>query len=215
MPLVFCTVLRTLYFPRLTNGTDMSSSLHPDDYLGHCEDIDAGNPDIVECARKLAGASMEETAKNCFEFVRDAILHTGDEQRNPVTCRASDVLSHGIGYCYAKSHLLCALLRANQIPSGMCYHRLSVDGDGPPFCLHGLNAVHLPGHGWVRIDARGNKPGVNAQFDPPREQLAFATEMKGECDLPEIWPKPHPAVAERLRRHDDWIELAEDLPDVV
>jgi len=202
------------YIPRLFNEIDMSSSPNPDDYLGHCEDIDAGHPDIVECARKLTGASIKETAKNCFEFVRDSIQHTGDEQRNPVTCRASDVLRHGIGYCYAKSHLLCALLRANQIPAGMCYQRLSIDGDGAPFCLHGLNAVHLPGHGWFRVDARGNKPGVNAQFDPPHEQLAFGTDLEGERDLPEIWPTPHPDVVERLRRHDDWLELSNDLPDV-
>lgn len=26
--------------------------------------------------------------------------------QNPVTCRASEVLVHGTGYCYAKSHLL-------------------------------------------------------------------------------------------------------------
>ncbi|KLU01624.1 Phosphonate ABC transporter phosphate-binding periplasmic component [Rhodopirellula islandica] len=191
----------------------MSSSPNPNDYLGHCEDIDADHPDIIERAQKLAGASIEETAKNCFEFVRDSIQHTGDEERNPVTCRASDVLWHGIGYCYAKSHLLCAFLRANQIPAGLCYQRLSIEGDGAPFCLHGLNAVHLPDHGWYRIDARGNKPGVDAQFIPPREQLAFATDMAGERDLDEIWQTPHPAVIECLRRHEDWLELSQDLPD--
>jgi len=37
---------------------------------------------------------------------------------NPVTCKASDVLIYGTGYCYAKSHLLAALLRANAIPAG-------------------------------------------------------------------------------------------------
>ena len=91
-----------------------------------------------------------------------------DFGRVEVTCRASDVLAARTGFCYAKSHLLAALLRANGIPAALCYQRLSIDGQGPPFCLHGLNAVHLPEHGWYRIDARGNKPGVDAQFTPPR-----------------------------------------------
>jgi transglutaminase-like putative cysteine protease len=40
--------------------------------------------------------------------------------------------------------------------------------DKPPFCLHGLNAVYLEDFGWYRIDARGNKTGVAAQFTPPQ-----------------------------------------------
>ena len=75
-----------------------------------------------------------EVARACFEFVRDQIKHSWDFQLNPVTCRASDVLKHGTGYCYAKSHLLAALLRANRIPAGLCYQRLTVANDVPPFC---------------------------------------------------------------------------------
>ena len=37
-----------------------------------------------------------------------------------------------------------------------------------PYSLHGLNAVHLPDFGWYRIDARGNRTGIHAQFDPPQ-----------------------------------------------
>jgi hypothetical protein len=28
----------------------------------------------------------------------------------------------------------------------------------------------LKNHGWYRIDARGNKEGVNAQFSPPPQE---------------------------------------------
>ncbi|MBL0716467.1 MAG: transglutaminase family protein [Desulfosarcina sp.] len=76
--------------------------------------------------------------------------------------------THGTGYCYSKSHLLAALLRANDIPAGLCYQRLTVSDNKPPFCIHGLNAVYLEQHGWYRLDARGNKSGVTAEFCPPK-----------------------------------------------
>ncbi|MEM9191504.1 MAG: hypothetical protein AAGF12_20190, partial [Myxococcota bacterium] len=51
------------------------------------------------------------------------------------------------------------------------------------FELHGFNAVYLRGHDrWVRVDPRGNKPGVDAQFSLAEERLAFATDpSKGEA----------------------------------
>ncbi|WP_221740042.1 hypothetical protein [Ectopseudomonas oleovorans] len=49
---------------------------------------------------------------------------------------------------------------------------------------------YLQGHGWYRMDARGNKEGVNAQFLPPKEHLAFPIQSKNERDLPEIWAEP-------------------------
>jgi transglutaminase-like putative cysteine protease len=116
--------------------------------------------------------------------------------------------------CYAKSHLLAALLRANGIPAGLCYQRLSIEGDGAPFCLHGLNAAYFANHGWVRMDARGNKPGVDARFEPPGERLAFTTTSPGECDLPEIWSEPLPVVVRTLQRCRTWTEVLQNLPDV-
>lgn len=161
-------------------------------YLESSKYINWNNPEIKELAKFLSfGLSDEESiAKNCFEWVRDNINHSSDYKLNPVTCKASNVLIHKTGYCYAKSHLLAALLRANKIPAGLCYQRLSVEGDAAPYCLHGINAVFLKSHGWYRIDARGNKEGLNAQFTPPQEQLAFPINLKFEADLPEIWSEP-------------------------
>ena len=133
---------------------------------------------------------------------------------NPVTCRASDVLQYKTGYCYAKSHLLAALLRANGIPAGLCYQRLSIHEDGAPYSLHGLNAVYLKNHGWYRIDARGNKLGVDAQFTPPQEQLAFALKDDHEADLPEIWAEPLPVVIEVLERYQTYDDVLQNLPDI-
>lgn len=164
-------------------------------------------------AGQLGADDVAATAERCFLFVRDEIKHTADHQLNPITCSASEVLAHGTGYCYAKSHLLCALLRANNIPAGLCYQRLSVDGEGPPYCLHGLNAVHLPIIGWYRIDARGSRAGIDAQFTPPIERLAFATGQAGECDFEGVFVKPMPIVVEALRRHETWDSLYHNLPD--
>lgn len=85
---------------------------------------------------------------------------------------------------------------------------------GAPYCLHGLNAVYLPDLGWYRIDARGNKPGINAQFTPPQEALAFAIKALQERDLPEIWAEPLSIVVDTLERYTSYDEVLANLPDV-
>ena len=110
-------------------------------YLGCSDQIDCEHPLVVQKAAELSKACHSDEiaiAKSCFEFVRDSINHSWDYRRDPVTCKASEVLIHGTGYCYSKSHLLAALLRANMIPAGLCYQRLSIENGGPPFSLHGL-----------------------------------------------------------------------------
>ena len=185
-------------------------------YLASSRYIDWYHSSIGDKAAELASGctSEEDIAKRCFEFVRDEIKHSWDYRMNPVTCVASDVLLHGTGYCYAKSHLLAALLRANGIPAGLCYQRLTIGTDGPPFCLHGLNAVYLKEHGWYRIDPRGNKPGVEAAFCPPKEQLAFPVLRKEERDLPEIWAEPLPVIVKALTELTTVQQVAENLPDI-
>lgn len=185
-------------------------------YLVASKYIDYHDPAISKHAELLSrGAKDEnEVAKRCFEFVRDNIKHSWDYKLNPVTCRASDVLMHGTGYCYAKSHLLAALLRKNGIPTGLCYQRLSVYDSGAPYCLHGLNAVYLKEHGWYRIDARGNKASVNAQFCPPVEALAFPIQDSEERDLPEIWAEPLPVITDVLEQYDDVEQVFNNLPNI-
>jgi len=178
--------------------------------------IDWKTPAIKMQADSLSdGLTDDESiSRNCFEWVRDNIQHSVDFKLNPITCKASDVLKHKTGYCYAKSHLLAALLRANGIPTGLCYQRLSVNDDGAPFCLHGLNAVYLKKHGWYRLDARGNKTSVDAQFCPPTEQLAFPINFIQEADLPEIWAEPLPVVISVLERYTTWQDVLANLPDI-
>ncbi|MFC1821334.1 transglutaminase family protein [Thermodesulfobacteriota bacterium] len=186
-----------------------------EEYLKSTDIIDWNQPEVTAKARRLSGkGDRVEIAKTCFEYVRDEVKHIDDYEISTVTCKASEVLEAGSGICYAKSHLLAALLRANGIPAGFCYQRLSRDDSGPPFCLHGLNGVYLESFGWYRIDARGNKEGVNAQFTPPHEQLAFDIRFKGEADFLEIWPDPLPVVLIALEKYKTRESLWENLPDV-
>jgi transglutaminase-like putative cysteine protease len=187
-----------------------------EEYLHSSEIIDWEHPAILELAKKIAleHETSEAIAKACFEWVRDEIYHSYDYQMNPLTCRASDVLSYRTGYCYAKSHLLAALLRANGIPAGFCYQRLSIDDKGAPYSLHGFNAVYLPEVGWYRVDARGNREGVNAQFTPPQERLAFKIQFSEETDFQAILPEPLPVIVEALQAQKTWDEMLRNLPDI-
>ncbi len=187
-------------------------------YLNNSEIIDWQHPRILALSKSLAAGAVDKTeiAKRCFEYVRDNIRHTYDYKVDKITLIASDVLAETTGYCFAKSHLLAALLRANDIPAGLCYQRLSLNDDGEPYTLHGFNAIYLEDFGWYRVDPRGNKPGINAQFSPPEEHLAFAINFEEECTFPEIWPEPIAPVVEALTRHKNsgYDDVWCDLPDI-
>ena len=184
-------------------------------YLAASDIINFTHPSVAAKARELASGCNSETqiARRCFEFVRDEISHTGDARKGITTCSASEVLEHGTGWCYAKSHLLAALLRANGIPTALSYQRLNCsEYEKGIYCLHGLNAVYLKEFGWYRIDARGNKEGVDAQFNPPVEKLAFELE-DNEYDLPKWYAKPLDVVIEALKTHKNYAEMVGHFPD--
>lgn len=195
----------------------MTSSLldasDPSEYLGSDDVIQATAPEVVALAAQLRAGHPEDLAfaRAAFEFVRDEITHSWDDRDRRVTLTATDVLREGTGLCFAKSHLLTAILRAQGIPAGLCYQRLR-DRDG--HVLHGLVAVHLDG-GWHRLDARGNKPGVNAEFAPGTERLAFDVDAAlGEVDYPRVYARPAEVVLAALSGAEDSLSLYEGgLPD--
>ncbi len=158
-----------------------------------------------------------EYAFRAFEFVRDQISHSNDAGRKELCLRASDVLDKRTGLCFGKSHLLCALLRAAGIPAGLCYQYLRLDenNDESPLILHGLNAIYFESLGkWIRVDARGNKEGVDAQFSIEEEKLAFPVRPGlGETDLPFIFPRPDFGVIGKLLLCKTAQEAMANLPD--
>ena len=146
--------------------------------------------------------------------MRDNINHSGDYNDNITTCKASDVLKYKTGWCYSKSHLLASLLRSNGIPTGFCYQKLSYEKDKKDiYFLHGLNAIYLKDFGWYKVDARGNKKGIDAQFNPPLEKLAF--ELKeNEFDLPKIYDEPLNIIIQALEKHITYKEMIDNMPDI-
>ncbi|MEV8123491.1 transglutaminase domain-containing protein [Streptomyces sp. NPDC085944] len=184
----------------IQKSSDLSAYLTADEAVNH------EHPHVREVAGRLAREAEDSYAyaRLAFEFVRDTIPHSQDSGDPRVTWRASDVLEQRTGICYAKAHALAALLRAEDIPTALCYQRFDV--------VHGLVAVRLDG-AWHRQDPRGNKPGVNAQFSLGRERLAFTPDRAaGEADLPELYAAPHPKVLAVLEAAVDRPQLWESLP---
>ena len=185
-------------------------------YLQESEFVNFSHPKVKEQTDKLSlgTKSDEEITKRCFEFVRDEIHHSGDYKDEITTCKASEVLEHKTGWCYAKAILLAALLRANGIPTAFCYQRLLCNEyEEGVYCLHGLNAVYLKKYGWYKIDARGNKEGVDAQFEPPVEKLAFIPQAN-EYDIDELYVDPLPEVIEALEKNSCYSEMVANFPDI-
>lgn len=186
-------------------------------YLAADSVINYENEDI----KKLSDALFEKVddeldyIRVSYEFVRDQISHSADVGENLITCSASEVLKAGHGICFAKSHLLAALLRCKSIPAGLCYQKIILDNETAPVLVyHGFVGVYIKELGkWIRLDARGNKEGVNAQFSIETEQLAFPIRPElGEVDDYVVYPNPDAKVLERLQKCSTRTQLWEELP---
>lgn len=190
----------------IQDTADLSAYLTADDAIDH------EHPVVRETAARLAEdvADSYEYARSAYEFVRDAIPHSADAGDPRVTWRASDVLRLRTGICHAKAHALTALLRAEDIPTALCYQRLAHDDGG--HVLHGLVAVRFRG-AWHRQDPRGNRPGVDARFSLDGERLAWIPDpASGELDHPVLYAAPHPAVLDALKAAPDRPHLWKTLP---
>ncbi|WP_395108729.1 transglutaminase family protein [Actinomadura sp. SCN-SB] len=182
----------------------------PWDYLGADEAVDLEHDVVQSTASELRVGDDVAYAKAAFGLVRDRISHSMDAGDHRVTWRASDVLSEGTGLCYAKAHAFVALLRAGGIQAGFCYQRLRVGEDpSDPFFLHGFAAALIDDR-WVRLDPRGNKPGIQVEFSADEDRLAYTPDPElGEKDYPTVYAAPHPAVLDVLKAHDDCVRMCE------
>lgn len=188
----------------------MNEFLEENKYVDFHSDI------IQKKAEELFSECMTdiEKAKKAFEFVRDEIPHSFDINADKVTAAASDVLKYKTGICHAKANLLAALLRSQGIPTGFCFQHLTLaDDESRGYCVHGYNAIMLDRH-WVKVDPRGNKQGVNAQFSLEKPILAFPCRPEyDEYFFEGIYAVPDTETMKLLERAENIQEVASGLPD--
>lgn len=180
--------------------------------------INFTHPLIAEKASELFAGINDAVQKACiaYEFVRDEIPHSFDIGATAVAVKASDVLEYGTGICHTKSNLLAALLRSQGIPTGFCFQRLTLaDDDSQGYCIHCYNAVLIDGR-WIKLDARGNKPGVNAQFALGEPVLAYSCRPQyDEYDWPGIYAHPNAETMKMLEEADSLGYALTHLPERV
>ena len=185
-------------------------------YLALTECIDYNHPLVQEkvVELKVKSESPLDYIKRAYEFVRDEIPHSWDIQSEVVAKKASDVLRNETGICWTKSCLLAALLRANDIPSGISYQLLTRadEDDSEGYIIHALNTVYIEElDKWIRLDARGNKENVQAQFSMNEEKLAFSVrEEFGEIDYRDNNPDLDERLIKILQNSSNVLEITTD-----
>jgi transglutaminase-like putative cysteine protease len=195
--------------------------MQPEDqeFNGYLEDtivIDWQSPAVMAKSRELVAdcRSEEERVRALYEWVRDEIPHSYDIDTDVVTCRASSVLKEGTGLCFAKSHLLAALLRASGIPAGFGYQRLRQDPPAEGHVLHGFVCAYLSERRrWVVLDARGNNRQVHAEFEIDEPSFAYRPDAEqGEKTIEVIFTRPNQTVVDMLERSRSLKKVRNHLP---
>ena len=189
-------------------------------YLEDTITIDWQTPAVMQKARELLEGlgEAELRVERLFGFVRDEIAHSLDVETEARCCRASEVLNEATGLCYAKSHLLAALLRYAGFPTGFCYSRLARGADLDSFVLHGFNSVYwAPAEGWIYLDARGNADGIETEcrFEPPWSLTQWPDAERGESFLPFIYRRPARRIVDLLERAPSFEAVRRNLPDAI
>ncbi|WML42858.1 transglutaminase family protein [Neobacillus sp. PS3-40] len=189
-------------------------------YLEETEIINFRHPSVSKKIAEIqkTGKNKQEWAQLAFNFVRDEIQHSFDSDSTQITISASDALEYLEGICFAKAHLLAAMLRGMGIPTGFCYQRVTRKGTPDSgYALHGLNAIYFAEiDTWFRVDPRGNKPGVTSEFSITPEKLAYPirTELD-EIDYPYVYNKPLGKVVLSMEESIDCKELFFKRPELI
>lgn len=173
---------------------------------------------IQNKANVLFSGNMSDIQKVriAYEFVRDEIPHSFDCKAQVITAKASDVLKYKTGICHAKANLLAALLRSQNIPTGFCFQHITLlADDSMGYCVHAYNAVFVDNR-WIKLDARGNKVGVNAQFSMGEPILAYPNRAEyDEYFWKGIYALPHIPTMQMLEEAKSTQDILENIPDMV
>lgn len=172
------------------------------DYLNPCKYIDSDDSFIQEKAADLAAVSSgkSELIENTYHFVQNQIIHSYFTADKKITLTASEALREGSGICFSKANLLAALLRANDIPTGICYQRFNfLDGGEQKYSIHALNAVYLGGIiKWIRLDTRSTQLTVNNEVALDKMMFNLSTRDETDIDFDQIYCEPAPMIMEKL-----------------
>ena len=185
------------------------------EYLAETKSIDYMNPHIQKKVQELRNQSSDSVdyIRKAYKFVRDEIPHSWDIGTDMVSKTASDAIINKTGICWVKSCLLAALLRANGIPSGISYQLLTrADDDSEGHMIHALNTVFIKYlNKWIRLDARGNKENINAQFSLEREQLAYSVRTElGEIDYKDNHADLDERLIKILEENESMLDITTD-----
>ena len=179
-------------------------------YLSCTEVINCTNAGIRDLARTITISEDDDIGRTraLYLWVRDSIDHSNDTGHKDLVWNATDVLAAGHGLCFGKSHLFVALCRALGIPAGLCFQRVRRE-DGS-FVLHGLAAVYLEqADRWIRLDPRGNKTGINADFSIDEEKIAYEPSNEGEWLDQHIYPEPWQDISHLADLSSDLLDFIE------
>ena len=188
------------------------------DYLENSDVLDFDNLLVSQTAEQLTYGLKDNLSKarEIYKFTRDHIFHSLDINATSVTKTASEVLDKGHGICFAKAHLLAALMRASGIPAGFCYQILYVE-DFERLIAHGFNAVYIQElNKWVRIDACTQVDVNDWGFDPFKDSTVNSIrEDIGECDDFTIYHVPSKKILKALTVADTVEELMHLIPSEI
>ena len=180
--------------------------------------VNFSHPLIQKKARELFSdvTSEVEKARAAYLFVRDEIPHSFDIRSDIITAKAADVLFHKTGICHAKANLLAALLRSQNIPAGFCFQHVTLaDYESLGYCVHCFNAVFLEDH-WIKLDARGNTRGIDAQFSLETPKLAFRNRSGyDEYFWPGIFAAPHSPTMRMLEKASSLQDIIDNIPETL
>jgi len=87
------------------------------------------------------------------------------------------------------------------------------DDDSLGYCVHAYNAFFVENR-WIRLDARGNKNGVNAQFSLSEPVLAFLNRPAyDKYNWSDIYANPHRDTILMLKKAVCLKDIIDNIPD--
>jgi len=188
------------------------------DYLENSDIIDFDHPLVSQTAEQLTYGLKDSLSKarEIYKFTRDHIFNSIEINATSVTKTASEVLDKGHGICFAKAHLLAALMRASGIPAGFCY-QVVYDEDLERLIVHGFNGIYIKElDKWLRIDACF-QPDINDwEFDPFKESTVKSVRKEiGESDDLTVYHAPNKKILKILNAADTVEELLHLIPSEI